>query len=84
MTEDNFAEHFNSYSDTVLLKGFNRQVEWTKNDVPFWVTTMDQEKVFRVGAEYGTQKEEQEAKLEAKRLTRAQKAETRNGRNTSS
>ncbi|CAO4387695.1 unnamed protein product [Caenorhabditis nigoni] len=84
MTEDNFSEHFDSYSDTVPLNGINRQVEWTKNNVPFWVTTMDQEKVFRVGAEYGAQKEEQEAKLEAKRLTRAQNAEMRNGRNTSS
>ncbi|UMM25110.1 hypothetical protein L5515_005062 [Caenorhabditis briggsae] len=78
MKEDNFSEHFNSYSGTVPLEGIDRQMEWTKKDIPFWLTTMDQDKVFRVAEKYRAEKEEREERREVKRLTRAQKAEMRN------
>ncbi|CAO4375375.1 unnamed protein product [Caenorhabditis nigoni] len=60
MKEDNHADYFDSYSETVPLKGTD--VEWTKNDVPFWLMTMDQEKVIRVAEEYRAKEEEQNAK----------------------
>ncbi|PIC36649.1 hypothetical protein B9Z55_015566 [Caenorhabditis nigoni] len=82
MKEDNHADYFNSYSKTVPLKGTDGQVEWTKNDVTFWLTTMDQEKVVRVAEEYRAKEEEQDAKREAKRLARAQKAKLDNHKDT--
>ncbi|PIC36630.1 hypothetical protein B9Z55_015555 [Caenorhabditis nigoni] len=70
MKEDNHAEHFDSYSKTVPLKGTDGQ-KWNGRKT-----------MFRVAEEYRAKEEEQDAKREAKRLARAQKAKLDNYKDT--
>ncbi|CAO4381866.1 unnamed protein product [Caenorhabditis nigoni] len=74
MTEKNYVEHFNSYSETFDLESNKFNMEWTDKTIPFWVTTMKHEKVFEKAAEYQAEKLKSEAKQEARRLAKAEKA----------
>ncbi|PIC21751.1 hypothetical protein B9Z55_026473 [Caenorhabditis nigoni] len=77
MTEKNFVEHFDSYSDTSDLDSIKCNMEWTEKTIPFWVTTMRHEKVFEKAAEYQAEKLKREAKEDARRLAKAEKAKPR-------
>ncbi|PIC21749.1 hypothetical protein B9Z55_026472 [Caenorhabditis nigoni] len=74
MTEKNYVEHFDSYSDTSDLDSIECNMEWTDKTIPFWVTTMRHEKIVEKAAEYEAEKARREAKEEARRLAKAEKA----------
>ncbi|UMM44364.1 hypothetical protein L5515_019523 [Caenorhabditis briggsae] len=70
-----YVGHFNSFSHTAPLDSIDCPMEWTDKKFDFWVSRMDNEKVYKLAEHFIAEEEEQEAKRETKRLAKAQKAE---------
>ncbi|CAO4387697.1 unnamed protein product [Caenorhabditis nigoni] len=69
-----YLGHFDSFSHTSPLDSIDRPVEWSDKKFDFWLTRMDNAKIYKIAEAFRAEEEEQEAKREAKRRARAQKA----------